>query len=45
MSAPAPINEPEPMNVIITNDLKIEFKNILIKYLDDRIFKEDKINS
>ena len=45
MSSAPPINSEISINKQITNDLKKAFKDILEKYLDERILKEDKINS
>ena len=41
MKAPLPVSKKDEMN----NDLKKKFKEILIKYLDDRTFKEEKVKS
>ena len=41
--APAPSKSESPINVIMTNDLKKAYKEILEKYMDDRDFNENKI--
>ena len=45
-AAPAiPVQNEPPINVKITNELKNKYKEILIKHLNGRLFKEDKIYS
>ena len=43
MSTPAPANSTTSIKEEISNDLAKKYKEILIKYLDDRPFKEDKV--
>jgi hypothetical protein len=43
MSTPAPANSTTSIKEEISNDLKKKYKEILIKHLDDRPFKEDKV--
>ena len=45
MSSAAPIYSEIPINKQITNDLLKAYKDILVKHLDERILKEDKILS
>jgi hypothetical protein len=43
MTAPTPVNLTTSIKEEISNDLKKKYKEILIKHLDDRPFKEDKV--
>ena len=43
MTAPTAVNSTTSIKEEIRNDLKKKYKEILIKHLDDRPFKEDKV--